>query len=54
MHRRPHLPAILLTGFTTSAVDLEAGTHSPITVLRKPLSVKALAERMATPLDKRR
>ena len=46
---RPRLPAILLTGFATEETGLAVG--GSFTVLRKPVSGKALAERIAVVLE---
>jgi len=49
--RRPHLPAILLTGFATTAAEmLDAAASATFSVLRKPVSGKLLAERAAVML----
>jgi PAS domain S-box-containing protein len=50
--RRPHLPAILLTGFATKAAEiaLDAAASATFSVLRKPVSGKLLAERAAVML----
>jgi CheY-like chemotaxis protein len=47
--RRPHLPAILLTGFAGDASALEAGAldEGPFALLRKPVSAPRLADEMA-------
>jgi signal transduction histidine kinase len=51
--RRPHLPAILLTGFANSAagIHLDAPTSGTLTVLRKPVPGKVLAEHVAMLLE---
>ncbi|MGH7057083.1 MAG: response regulator, partial [Acetobacteraceae bacterium] len=53
--RRPHLPAILLTGFvkTSAGIDLDAGLSGPFTVLRKPVHETTLAEHVAMLLEGR-
>ena len=51
--RRPGLPAVLLTGYATAAVEFGAGgaTDGGITVLHKPIQGKALASQLATLLQ---
>ena len=51
--RRPHLPAILLTGFATSTagIHLDAPSSGALTVLRKPVQGKVLAEHVAMLLE---
>jgi PAS domain S-box-containing protein len=47
--RRPGLPAILLTGFATNAAELAIGgaVAGTLSLLRKPVTVEALAERIS-------
>lgn len=50
--RRPQLPAILLTGFvTTAGIALEAAVNGVLTLLSKPVQARALAERVAVLLE---
>jgi PAS domain S-box-containing protein len=52
---RPGLPAILLTGFATDAADIAFGgaISGSFTLLRKPISARLLAERIAVMLEGR-
>jgi len=51
--RRPGLPAILLTGFSTSAADIavDAAGGGTFSLLRKPIQAHVLAARVAELLD---
>ena len=53
--RRPGLPAILLTGFVTSLAEIAVGeaVGGLLTLLRKPVEGKVLAERVAVLLERR-
>jgi CheY-like chemotaxis protein len=48
--RRPDLPAILLTGFSTNVADIAANGDfdGPFLLLRKPISGDAIVERVAS------
>jgi signal transduction histidine kinase/ActR/RegA family two-component response regulator len=51
--RRSHLPAILLTGFSaTTGIALEAAVSGVLTLLRKPVHGRMLAERVAMLLER--
>jgi CheY-like chemotaxis protein len=51
--RHPRLPAILLTGFTAAAgTALEAAVDGTLTLLRKPVRGRELAERVAVLLER--
>jgi len=51
--RRARLPAILLTGFATSTagIDLDASINGAVSLLRKPVRGKTLAEHVALLLE---
>jgi CheY-like chemotaxis protein len=51
--RRPHVPAILLTGFASNAAEVAVGgaISGAFILLRKPIEEKVLAERVAVLLD---
>ena len=48
--RRPNLPAILLTGFSTNVADIgrDGEFDGPFLLLRKPISGKVIVERVAS------
>ncbi len=52
-HRRPKLPAILLTGFATNAAEIavSGAVSGTFSLLRKPISGQHLAERVALMLE---
>ena len=52
--RRPHLPAILLTGFATNAAEIavNGAMSGAFTLLRKPVSGAVLVERATALLDR--
>ena len=52
-HRRPNLPAILLTGFANAAAELAVGgaVSGTFTLLRKPVEAALLAERIRVMLE---
>jgi PAS domain S-box-containing protein len=50
--RRPGLPAVLLTGFATSAIELAASRRgAAFSLLRKPVSARQLAQHVAARLE---
>jgi CheY-like chemotaxis protein len=53
--RRPDLPAILLTGFSTNVADIakDDDVERPFLLLRKPISGTAIVERVASLLEER-
>jgi CheY-like chemotaxis protein len=53
VRRRPGLPAIILTGFATNAAEIAMGgaMSGAFSLLRKPISADALAERAAVLLE---
>jgi CheY-like chemotaxis protein len=53
--RRPGLPAVLLTGFSTNVADIiaDAEFDGPFLLLRKPISGTAIVERVASLLEER-
>ncbi|PPQ35751.1 PAS domain S-box protein [Rhodopila globiformis] len=53
--RRPDLPAILLTGFSTNVADIAAdgAIDEPFLLLRKPISGSAIVGRLAALLEER-
>ncbi len=52
-HRRPNLPAILLTGFANAAAEIAVGgaVTGTFTLLRKPVEAALLAERIRMMLE---
>ena len=51
--RQPEVPAILLTGYATNAAEIAAGDalRGTMSLLRKPIRGKQLAERVASMLE---
>jgi CheY-like chemotaxis protein len=51
--RRPRLPAILLTGFSTNVADItrDGEFDGPFLLLRKPVSGSTIVERVASLLE---
>jgi len=50
---RPGLPAILLTGFAGEAREFATGTASRLSLMRKPVSVAQLIDRIEASLTAR-
>jgi CheY-like chemotaxis protein len=50
--RRPQLPAILLTGYVTNATEM--ATSEEFSLMRKPVDIQALAERIGALVAQRR